>query len=124
MTVADIKEISDREIIYKGQRFVADPNVPNKINIYLIKDDHSTLPVHGHTVEEILAHAKALVKEHSDANSGILFLMENRKEIARRFFFVNENGTVLCSRDKSLEELLHMEDTKDLLTKNLKVETH
>lgn len=124
MTVADVKEISDTEIIYKGVRFIADPNTPNRISIYLIKDNHSTLEVHGTTADEIVSHAKQLLAQHSDANCGIIFLMHNRKEISRRFFFIDGTGPALCSRDKSLTELLTMEDTKDLLTTNPKLEAH
>lgn len=118
MSDEDLTIISETEILYKGTRFVADPNNPNKISIYLIKDNHTTLSVHGQTVEEIVRYAKELVEEHPDANTGILFLMHGRKEITRRYFYVNKDAKVLCDRDRSLEDLLKLEDTMSLLATN------
>lgn len=121
MSESSLVEVSDTELIYKGMRYVADPNIPNRISVYLIKDNHTTLTVHGQTEEEILERAKVLVNEHSDANCGILFLMFNRKEIKRYFFFVNVGGVVLHCKDKSLEELLKLDEVKHLLTTNPKL---
>lgn len=118
MAEEELTIISDHELIYKGTRFLADPQNPNKLSIYLIKDNHTTLAVHGQTVEEIERYAKELVEEHPDANSGILFLMHGRKEITRRFFYVNRHANVHSDRDRSLNDVLKLEDTIVLLATN------
>lgn len=120
MTDTSIVELSETEILYNGVRFVADPNTPNKINLYLIKENHTTLGIYGQTAEEILADAQAKVKKHDDANCGIIFLMYNRKEIKRLFFHVNTDGYKLCGKDKPLNELLELEEVKALLSTNSK----
>lgn len=119
MSESSLVEISETELIYKGVRFVADPNIPNKVSLYLIKDNHNTLPVRGHTAEEILTHAQALLKDHSDANCGILFLLCGRKEIKRQFFYINDGGVVLNCRDKKLDDLLKEEEVAKLLSTNI-----
>lgn len=120
MTDSVVVEISETEILYKGVRFVADPNTPNKISIYLIKDNHSTIQVCGQVAEEIITNARAHVEEHSDANCGVIFLMHNRKEIKRLYFHVNPDGYKLNSTDRPLEELLQLEEVKALLSVNPK----
>lgn len=120
MSDKTVVEVSETEIIYKGVRFVADPNTPNRMSLYLMRENHTTIQVHGQTVEEIVSHAEKLVKENTDANSGVLFLMYNRKEISRRYFYVDATKGILSPRDQSLTDLLHMEDVTPLLTTNLK----
>lgn len=120
MSDASVVELSETEILYKGVRFVADPNTPNRISIYLMRDNHTTIGVLGQTPEEVMEYAQAQVKENKDANSGVIFLMHNRKEIKRLYFYVNAEGYKLCKTDKPLTELLQLEEVKALLSVNPK----
>jgi len=122
MSTTDVEVINEKVILYKGVRFVADPDIANRISIFLVRDNHSTIKVYGTTPEAILTEVNRILKIFSDADSGVIFLMHDRKEIKRYSFTIDEEQAKKqnsCYRDKYLGDILKLEDVKVLLPKNI-----
>jgi len=97
------------EIIYNGVKYVPDPTIPNRMNIYLMRDNHTFIRVKGTTVTEIIENILATKLKNPDAKQGTLFLLHNDKEIKR----YNIPDTY-----KYLVELLQRQDVQPLLHTN------
>ena len=69
------------EIIYNGVKYIPDPTIPNRMNIYLMRDNHTFIRVKGTTVTEIIENILATKLKNPDAKQGTLFLLHNDKEI-------------------------------------------
>ena len=97
------------EIIYNGVKYIPDPTIPNRMKIYLMRDNHTFLRVKGTTVTEIIENIAGSKLKNPDAKQGTLFLLHNDKEIKR----YNLPDTY-----KYIVELLQRQDVQPLLHTN------
>ena len=100
-------EIRPNEVIVNGVRYIPNNTIPNKISIYLMKDNHTFIKIQGTTPEEIISDIKKTYKLHSDANTGSIYFFHDNKEVAKHNIKITE-------LDK-LEELLNQEGIINLL---------
>lgn len=111
-----------KEIIYKGVRYVPDPVSPNKLSIFLMKDNHTFIRIYGSTAELILQEVQKTVLVHPDATLGTLFLLHDKREIQRFNFEVSdhikEETDFLGVPKKSLKNVLAMKEVNALLYTN------
>ena len=71
------------EIIYNGVKYIPDPTIPNRINIYLMRYNHTFIRIKGTTATDIVENILNAKLKNPDAKQGTLFLMHNEKEIKR-----------------------------------------
>lgn len=71
------------EIIYNGVKYIPDPTVPNRMVIYLMRDNHTFIRIKGTTATDIVENILNAKLKNTDAKQGTLFLMHNEKEIKR-----------------------------------------
>ncbi len=75
--------ISDKEITLNGVRYIPDYTQPNKIKIYLMRDNHTFINIEGNTPKAILTNIKKAKLSDPDADKGTIFLLYNEKEVKR-----------------------------------------
>jgi len=102
--------IKPNEIILNGVKYVPDISIPNKVSIYLMKDNHSTIKIEGTTPKKILLNIKKAKLSDPDASIGSIFLMHDKKEVTRYNISVKDLGYI--------EELLNREDIYRILNTN------
>lgn len=102
--------ISDKEITLNGVRYIPDYTQPNKIKIYLMRDNHTFINVEGNTPKVILTNLKKYKLSDPDADTGTIHLLHDKKEIKRYNF-----STINL---KEVEDLLHLPEIHSILLAN------
>lgn len=97
------------EIIYNGVKYIPDPTIPNRMNIYFMRDNHTFIRVKGTTVTEIIENILGVRLRNPHIKQGTLFLLHNDKEIKRY---------TLPDPYKHLVELFQRPDVQPLLHTN------
>lgn len=102
--------IKEKEITLNGVRYIPDYTQPNKVSIYLMKDNHSSIKIKGTTPKQVLTNIKKTKLANPEADIGIIFLMHEKKEINR--FHID------VSKMEEISDILHKQEIQSLLIFN------
>lgn len=103
--------IRDNEIIYNGIRFIPDYTViPNKIKIFLFKENNTAIRILGGNPKGIIVAIKKAMLSDRDANHGVIFLLKDDKEITRYKIYTNKLNFI--------EDLLYQTNILSILSTN------
>jgi len=106
--------INDNNVLINGVRYRPDTSIPNKVKVYLMRDNHTFILIKGKTPKEILTNIKKSKLLEPTADIGSIFLMNDDKEIKR--FCITTNNL------KEVEKILNMPEVLNILIseKNIK----